>query len=173
MDHSIPIRRATPDDIDELASLFDSYRQFYAQPSNAELARAFISARLQNNDSVILIAPAEAPLPSRERDWGEGMHDLRGSPPRLLGFTQLYPTLCSVSAAPIYVLYDLFVLPQARRAGVGTALLRAAAHFAATTDTVRLELATAKSNQAAQALYRSLGWVRDDVFDRYSLTIER
>jgi RimJ/RimL family protein N-acetyltransferase len=38
---------------------------------------------------------------------------------------------------------------------------------------VRLELATAKTNHAAQALYRSLGWIRDDVFDRYSLVIVR
>jgi len=92
---------------------------------------------------------------------------------RLLGFTQLYPTFCSVSAAPIHVLYDLFVSPESRRLGVGRALLRAAAAYAATTDAVRLELATAKTNHPAQALYRSLGWVRDDFFDRYSLPVAR
>jgi len=60
---------------------------------------------------------------------------------------------------------------DSRGAGVGRALLIAAAEYAATTDAVRLELATAKTNHAAQALYRSLGWVRDDLFDRYSLAV--
>jgi ribosomal protein S18 acetylase RimI-like enzyme len=152
MEAEIRIRAATPGDIDEIGKLFDLYRQFYAQPADLNLARAFISERLSNGESIVLVAQ-------------------RNSSPQLLGFTQLYPTFCSVSAAPIFVLYDLFVSPDARRAGVGRALLRAAADYAATTDAVRLELATARSNHAAQTLYRSLGWVRDDAFDRYSLAV--
>jgi len=141
-------------DIDELTALLDLYRQLYAQPADMDVARAFISERLVRQDSSIIVAQHEPTS-------------------RLLGFTQLYPTLCSVSAASIYVLYDLFVLRESRRSGVGRALLLAAADYAATTDAVRLELATAKTNHAAQALYRSLGWIRDDVFDRYSLAIVR
>ena len=34
----------------------------------------------------------------------------------LIGFTQLYPTFCSVRAAHTFVLYDLFVTPAAREA---------------------------------------------------------
>ena len=30
----------------------------------------------------------------------------------LVGFCQLYPTFCSVKAAPTYTLYDLFVSPK-------------------------------------------------------------
>ena len=152
MQTEILIRAATPDDIDEIGMLFDLYRQFYAQPADSQLARAFIAERLSSGESVILVA---------HRNHSE----------TLLGFTQLYPTFCSVSAAPILVLYDLFVSRDSRRAGVGRALLRAAAEYAATTDAVRLELATAKTNHAAHALYRSLGWVRDDAFDRYSLAV--
>jgi ribosomal protein S18 acetylase RimI-like enzyme len=153
MEPEILIRAAAPDDVDEVADLFDRYRQFYAQPADAGLARAFISERIAQHESIILVAHQRSS--------------------RLLGFTQLYPTFCSVSAAPIYVLYDLFVSPESRRTGIGGALLRAAAEHAANTQVVRLELATAKTNHAAQALYRSLGWVRDDVFDRYSLSIAR
>ena len=152
MEPEILIRAATLSDIDEIGKLFDLYRQFYAQPADPKRARAFISARLSKGESVVLVAhPSASPL--------------------LLGFTQLYPTFCSVSAAPIFVLYDLFVSPDARRAGVGRALLKAAADYAGTTDAVRVELATAKTNHAAQTLYRSLGWVRDDAFDRYSLAV--
>ena len=36
---------------------------------------------------------------------------------------------------------------------------------------VRVELATAITNDAAQALYETLGWVRDNEFYRYSLMV--
>ncbi len=152
MQSPISIRAATPDDIDQLAVLFDLYRQFYGQPGDVELAREFIERRISQRESIIFVAQQAAGL---------------------IGFTQLYPTFCSVSAAPILVLYDLYILPGQRRRGCGRALMRAAVDYASTTHAVRLELATAKTNHAAQALYRSLGWTRDDAFDRYSLQVMR
>jgi ribosomal protein S18 acetylase RimI-like enzyme len=151
MEPEIEIRVAAPRDVDQIGELFDLYRQFYAQPADPELARAFISERVAKRESVILVACRR--------------------PSRLLGFAQLYPTFCSVSAARIYILYDLFVSPESRRTGIGQALLRAVADHAARAHAVRVELATAKTNRAAQTLYQSLGWVRDDVFDRYSLSV--
>jgi GNAT superfamily N-acetyltransferase len=50
-----------------------------------------------------------------------------------LGFVQLFPSFSSVRAAAIFVLNDLFVLPSARRIGVGAQLLRAAAEKARST----------------------------------------
>jgi hypothetical protein len=50
------IRQATSDDLDHLAPLFDSYRQFYGQPSNLPLARSFLSERLARSESVVFIA---------------------------------------------------------------------------------------------------------------------
>jgi ribosomal protein S18 acetylase RimI-like enzyme len=147
----ITVRRAQAADLPRVAALFDRYRQFYRQPPDLPLAQAFISARLANDDSVILVASADGEAP--------------------VGFTQLYPTLCSVSAAPIFVLYDVFVAPSSRRRGVGRALMEAARAHAAATGAVRLELATAHDNVNAQALYESLGWVRDREFYRYSLEI--
>jgi len=152
MQPEFTIRRATAADAAEVARLFDLYRRFYEQPADAALARAFIGERLERNESIIFVAA---------RDGG------------LAAFTQLYPTFCSVSAAPIFVLYDLFVAPEARRGGVAKALMRAAAEYAAGAGAVRLELATAKTNHAAQALYQSLGWVRDDGFYHYSLPLGR
>lgn len=120
------IRRPTLEDFDQLVPLFDAYRQFYRQPSDLIIARQFLSDRLIRNESVVLIA-----------EDGAG---------RAVGFAQLYSTFSTILAAPMYVLSDLFVIPEARRRGAGTLLLRSAAETARTAGAVRLELATAITN---------------------------
>jgi len=142
------ITPATPADLDDIARLFDAYRQFYEQPADAALARRFIEARMQRGESVILLA--------------------RGDDDAALGFCQLYPGFCSIEAAPIQVLYDLFVQPEARRAGVGRALLIAAEAQARAAGIARMDLTTARSNLKAQALYESLGWVQDRIYLGYN-----
>ncbi|KLO59138.1 MULTISPECIES: GNAT family N-acetyltransferase [Delftia] len=146
--NSTAIHTAIPEDAALIAPLFDAYRQFYEQPADADAALAFITARLERGESVILLA---------RRPDGSA-----------LGFCQLYPSFCSVLAAPIYVLYDLFVVPEARRLGVGRALLLAAEAHARATGHARMDLTTARNNLRAQALYESLGWVRDEVFLTYA-----
>ncbi|ROZ75392.1 GNAT family N-acetyltransferase [Ramlibacter sp. WS9] len=149
---TIRTRIATLADLDVVASLFDAYRQFYEQSSDLPLARSFIRDRLTNNESVVLLA------------LNENQH--------AVGFCQLYPTFCSVEAKPIYSLYDLFVTPEARRAGAGKVLLQAAEKLAAESGKARMDLTTARTNKAAQATYESLGWVRDEVFYAYSKAID-
>ncbi|WP_454708403.1 N-acetyltransferase family protein [Delftia acidovorans] len=146
--NSTAIHTAIPEDAALIAPLFDAYRQFYERPADADAALAFITARLERGESVILLA---------RRPDGSA-----------LGFCQLYPSFCSVLAAPIYVLYDLFVVPDARRLGVGRALLLAAEAHARATGHPRMDLTTARNNLRAQALYESLGWVRDEVFLTYA-----
>jgi ribosomal protein S18 acetylase RimI-like enzyme len=148
---SVRVRAATPADLERVAQLFDQYRQFYQQPADPLVARRFITQRFERGESAILVA---------ERD-------VVG----IIGFCQMYPSFCSVAAAPILVLYDLFVAPPARRGGVARALLQAAAQHARDCGVMRMELATARSNAAAQRLYESLGWTRDDVFLHYTLAI--
>jgi GNAT superfamily N-acetyltransferase len=87
------------------------------------------------------------------------------------GFVQLFPSFSSVRAAPIYILNDLFVLPSARRAGIGARLLNAAAEHARASGAVRLKLSTAISNTPAQRLYEALGWKRDEEFYEYGLSL--
>ncbi|MCA9102209.1 MAG: GNAT family N-acetyltransferase [Planctomycetales bacterium] len=84
--------------------------------------------------------------------------------PEAVGFVQLYPLFSSVSMQRIWLLNDLYVSESARRTGVGTALLDAACEHGARTGALRLELATARTNTAAQQVYASNGWTRDDVF---------
>ena len=126
------IRTAKEFDVDRVAVLFDSYRQFYENPADLRLAREFISTRLQNNDSIILVAEK--------------------SDRSLAGFCQLFPSFCSVIARPVYILYDLFVSPEARQAGVGRSLLVRAKELAEQNGIARLDLSTARTNHAAQKL---------------------
>jgi GNAT superfamily N-acetyltransferase len=142
------VRQATPTDVDLVAPLFDAYRQFYNLPANPDATHRYIADRLRNGDSVIFVAT---------ETQGTG-----------LGFTQLYPTLCSLSLKQYAVLFDLFVAPHARRQGVGKQLLLRAHAYARDTGLDRLELQTARTNAEAQALYESLGWVRDDNFLVYT-----
>jgi ribosomal protein S18 acetylase RimI-like enzyme len=141
-------RLATLADLASIAPLFNAYRQFYERADDLAVATAFIQERLVKAESVIILALDDAQT--------------------VVGFCQLYPTFCSVEVAPIYTLYDLFVLPQARRTGAAKALLQAAHAYAAQTGRVRMDLTTARTNLAAQALYESEGWVRDDVFLTYN-----
>jgi ribosomal protein S18 acetylase RimI-like enzyme len=134
-----------------VAELFDAYRQFYQQAPDLALATRFIQNRWAQQESLILVADS--------------------STSGLLGFCQLYPSFCSVQAQPIYVLYDLFVAASARQAGIGRSLLLAAEAKARADGKTRMDLTTARDNFAAQSLYESLGWVRDEVFLSYSRQI--
>ena len=148
---NVLICSATIQDLEPVAQLFDAYRQFYEQAPDIELAKAFIADRLNNQDSTILLAINSAQ--------------------KIIGFCQLYPTFCSVIAAPLCVLYDLFVDSNVRKTGAGKSLMLAAHEYAAKNGFKRLDLTTAKTNTSAQALYESLGWVRDEVFYSYSKTL--
>lgn len=145
------IERATLADLDVLAALFDAYRVFYTQAPDPARARDFIGERLRHGQSVVLLA----------RD-----HDQRGA-----GFTQLYPLYSSVRTAKLWILNDLYVAPHARRSGVASALLAAAADFAREDGAARLELETAHDNHAAQALYRARGWLPSDDSLRFQLPL--
>jgi ribosomal protein S18 acetylase RimI-like enzyme len=139
---SLTVRTATQVDLETVAALFDQYRQFYRQPADLERARRFIRQRFERDESTLLLAHLD---------------DSRLGHCDIVGFTQLFPTFCSVAAGPILVLYDLFVVPSVRRRGVARALLQAAARHAQAARVVRV--------------YESLGWIRDDVFLHYMLPI--
>lgn len=145
------IYKASLNDLDGVAVLFDKYRQFYEQAPDLAGCRSYIEQRMTNNESVIFVAKNEA---------GE-----------LVGFTQLYHTFCSVARAPILQLYDLFVDPTARRKGIGRNLMNHATEYAKAYGASRLQLETGIENTQAQALYEQLGYERDTLFYSYSLTL--
>ncbi len=138
---SISTRRATLDDLDAVAPLFDAYRRFYQQAGDLPRARAFLQERIQLKQSLVLIA---------ERDG------------TAVGFAQLYPMFSSVRTAPIWILNDLYVADGARRSGIGRRLLLAAEVAARAVGATRIMLETSRANGPARALYRDAGWDEDD-----------
>ena len=147
----VRIVRAAIGDLDELVPLFDGYRQFYGWRSDPAGARAFLRERMARDESVVYLAYAGA------RD--------------AVGFTQLYPSFSSVSLQPLWILNDLFVRSDIRRGGVARALLERTRRHAVETGAKGLILSTGVTNKAAQALYESCGWQRDDEFFHYYLFI--
>lgn len=145
------VRRATQSDVERLAPLFNCYRGFYGQAPDLALASGFLTQRMERDESVVLLA--------RE---GDAVH----------GFIQLYPSFSSVSARRTWILNDLFVAEHARRRGIASLLLQSAASFARADGALRLELETDRGNAAAQALYRSLGWVEYDESLRFHLPLQ-
>lgn len=147
----LTVRPATIRDLETLVPLFEGYREFYEQASDPGLSRGFLGERLALGDSVIFLAERAG---------------------RALGFVQLYPIFSSTRCRRLWLLNDLFVAPAGRGGGVARALMAAAKSHAEATGACGLELATARTNTAAQRLYQSLGWVRDEVFLHYELMLE-
>ena len=129
------IRLAEARDLDQLAELFDQYRQFYECPPDLGAAKNWLAENLERGRSTLFAAD-------------------NGS--QLLGFTQLYPALCSVDLVDYFVLYDLYVVEAARRQGIARALMNAASDWAKVQGADRLDLETARDNAPGQALYLSL-----------------
>ena len=146
------IVRAELKHLDELGRLFNLYRIFYEEEDDIEKATNYITARFNNEDSIIFA--------SRSQDS------------TLNGFVQLYPSYCSVSTIPILILYDLFVDESERARGKGRLLMNAARDYAKENGYKRLELSTAKDNYIGQSLYESLGYALDKEFLQYSLEID-
>src|SRR5262245_12552582 len=144
------LRRATLADLPALVPLFDGYRQFYRQPSDPARAERFLRERLEADESVIFLAEAEG---------------------KAIGFVQLYSSFWSVAACRSWILNDLYVTRAARGTGGGRALLARAREHARETGAGGLSLATERSNERAQRLYESNGWVRDEVFLHYELEL--
>jgi GNAT superfamily N-acetyltransferase len=146
----VEVRQATVEGLDLLVPLFDAYRQFYRQRSDPERARRFLLERFKHSQSVIFLAFGGIAA---------------------IGFTQLYPSFSSGAMARIFILNDLFVTPEARGRGTGSALLRAASEYARRIGALRLVLSTELNNAAAQSLYERLGWERDMTFCMYQLAL--
>lgn len=152
MEPEISVTAAEMSDLDPLAHMFDAYRQFYQAQPDLPGATRFLSERITRNQSRIFIAfRKEAGIKAPA------------------GFTQLYPSFSSVSMKRLWILNDLFVKPEFRRAGVGAALMEAARAFAMEDGAKGLTLATQNHNVNAQALYAKMGYAKDTQFNHFHL----
>lgn len=86
---------------------------------------------------------------------------------RAVGFSQLYPSYCSISMRPYYYLSDLYVEPSVRQQGIARQLMAYLIDLFEAEGAQRLTLDTATTNLPAQALYESLGYQREQVYLTY------
>lgn len=138
--------RADIADVDAAAPLFAAYREFYGEAHDLEASTAFLTERLERDESVLLLA--------RDGD-------------RCVGLVQVYPAFSSTVLAPIWILNDLYVDDSARGSGVVDQLLTTTAELAKEAGCVAIELATQHSNTRAQAVYARHGYVLDEEFRHY------
>ncbi len=130
--------------------LFEAYRHFYRKEADTEAARRFLSERIERNESVVFLA------------FEDG---------KAVGFAQLFPLFSSALMARTFLLNDLFVSPEARRGGIGSALLKASVDYGRSEGAARLGLSTELTNTVAQSAYEKNGWVRDTVFCAYHFAL--
>lgn len=143
--------RAQATDVADAAPLFAAYREFYGETYDVEASAAFLTERLTRDESILLLA--------------------RGEDGSAIGFTQIYPIFSSTRLTRVWLLNDLFVSPDARGSGVVDALLDTAAALAKDAGVRAIELATAHTNERAQAVYERSGYVLDEVFRHYEKPI--
>ncbi len=145
------IRKATIEDITQLAVLFDAYRVFYEKSSDTEQAIIFLSERINKNESVIFV--------------GENEEN------KLTGFTQLYPIFSSTRMKRFWLLNDLFVDNNYRSKGISVALIDAAKELCRTTKSCGMMLETAKTNVIGNNLYPKTGFELDENHNYYSWVV--
>ena len=132
---------------EELALLFDLYRQFYRQPSNIAEAKRFLNERMVNKESVIYV--------SKEEDGNLG------------GFVQLYPIFTSVGLKRLWLLNDLFVKKEYRKKGIARNLIDRCKKLTQETDASGLLLETSKNNLEGNVLYPTEGFTLVDESNFY------
>lgn len=150
----IEIKRIDQNETDLVVGLFNQYRIFYGKFSDLGMAKAFIDARLEHNESVIFVALDEN---------------------KPVGFTQLYPKYSSVGLVKNWILNDLFVNLEYRKQGIGETLIKTAMDFAKGQGAAYVQLETAVDNFTAQSLYEQIGFVKqgpDEAFLLYKIEIK-
>ena len=139
-------RKATIDDLSQLAQLFDEYRMFYHKTSDFSAAQQFLSERLQNNDSEIFVVEEDG---------------------KLGGFVQLYPLFSSTRMKKYWLLNDLFVHEDFRGKGFSKLLIEEAKNVCRQTNACGILLETGKSNDIGNQLYPSCGFEKYDEVNFY------
>jgi ribosomal protein S18 acetylase RimI-like enzyme len=132
----VQVRLAGPGDARDVARLIAGFRDYYGeQLPDDETIRTVVERLLKDPRTEILLA---------------------GEPP--CGIAQLRFRLSVWTGTDDVWLEDVFVEPEQRRAGVGRELMAASLERARERGCARVQLDVNERNEAALALYRSLGF---------------
>ena len=145
---TITIEQTT--NLNDVAELFNAYRQFYNQPSDKAACETYLQTRIQKDEIIIFIA--------KEDD-------------KPAGFVNIYKTFSSVSLKPVWTFNDLFVNKDYRSHGIAKKLMDYVYESAKENNVAHLQLETAKDNEIAQKLYEQSGWKKNE-FRSYYLPIK-
>jgi len=142
-------RKATIQDLAQLAELFDQYRVFYNKESDIPAAENFLKERIENKDSEIFVAEENG---------------------NLTGFVQLFPIFSSTRMKRYWLLNDLYVNENHRGKGFSKELIEEAKQLAKSTDACGVLLETGKSNDIGNQLYPACGFELYDSVNFYEWT---
>ena len=146
----LKIIRANKNHIEGVSILFDLYRQFYKYQKDFKNSKNYIHNRIINDESIIFICIVNE---------------------KIVAFVQLYRTFDSLNLNKKIVLYDLYVLKNYRKLGIGRKLMNKSRDFAINNNFARIELSTSINNYNAQKLYESLDYNRDKEYYSYDLEV--
>jgi GNAT superfamily N-acetyltransferase len=144
MDYTI--RKASLEELDETAALFNLYRVFYRQEPDPVSARSFIKERLLNNESDIFLVITAG---------------------KAVGFVQLYKLFHYTKLQKQWLLSDLFVHPDYRGRGLSVALIDRSKQWCEETGACGLMLETEKTNNIGNQLYPRCGFAFDGLHNYY------
>lgn len=142
------VKKARIEDLESLTELFDQYRYFYKHDSDKVAAREFLTARINNKESEIL-----------------AVFDEKGI---MAGFVQLYPIFSSTRMKKLWLLNDLYVLPNYRGKGLSLMLIEESKQICRKTGACGIILETAKTNMIGNRLYPRTGFSLDKDHNYYS-----
>jgi GNAT superfamily N-acetyltransferase len=147
---AMEVRRIETESLSEVEPLFEAYQRFYeVEDPDRDRNRRFLERFVGTDDEGWLFGAFEAD--------------------RILGFTCLHRHKSSLRAADTVLMYDLFVLPDARGKGVGRALIERALEVARDSGAVCLEWSTAPDNATAQRLYDSMPGAEKSTWITYEI----
>lgn len=140
------IQKASLENLEETAELFNLYRIFYRQQSDLEKAKAFLRERFLNSESDIFLVFVNG---------------------KAVGFAQLYKLFHYTKLRMQWLLSDLFVHPDYRGQGLSVALIDRSKQWCEETGACGLMLETEKSNDIGNNLYPRCGFKYDGLHNYY------
>ena len=146
----IKIIKAKTNHIKDVSHLFNLYRQFYKYKSEIKKSTQYIKERIFKKESTIFLCYCDK---------------------EPVGFVQLYKTFDSLNINKKLVLYDLYVMREFRKKGIGKMLMNKSKDFALKNKINLIELSTAINNKKAQSLYESLDYLQDKEYYNYYLDV--
>ena len=149
----LSMRAADINDVAEVVRLVSALASYEKRESENNLTEEALRQEFESDDCVLSAVLAEV----------DG---------QTVGMATIFPTFTTFAGKRGLYIEDLFVIPEFRGQGVGTALLRHIAKVAVDQDCGRIEWTTLLWNTPAVEFYESLGARPNDAWTAYRLSGE-